>query len=90
MVDNECGAYPAYYMLNCAHPVHFKAIFDTGYYCQLKRRTPQWRKHNGKNVCRRNRQFLCYVEKSSPLCGTRIFAIMFSPLRGTAIVLNFI
>ncbi|WP_028066933.1 homocysteine S-methyltransferase family protein [Solirubrobacter soli] len=27
-VDAETDAYPAYYMLNCAHPTHFEAILD--------------------------------------------------------------
>jgi S-methylmethionine-dependent homocysteine/selenocysteine methylase len=28
-VDDATGAGPAYYMVNCAHPVHFEAVFDT-------------------------------------------------------------
>ena len=27
-VDGETDAYPAYYMLNCAHPTHFEAVLD--------------------------------------------------------------
>ena len=27
-VDAETGEYPAYYMINCAHPDHFKNVFD--------------------------------------------------------------
>jgi S-methylmethionine-dependent homocysteine/selenocysteine methylase len=27
-VDGETGAYPAYYMINCAHPTHFEAVLD--------------------------------------------------------------
>jgi S-methylmethionine-dependent homocysteine/selenocysteine methylase len=26
--DRETGAYPAYYMINCAHPSHFAAVLD--------------------------------------------------------------
>jgi S-methylmethionine-dependent homocysteine/selenocysteine methylase len=28
--DDACGGYPAYYMLNCAHPSHFAHLFDGG------------------------------------------------------------
>ncbi len=28
-VDRASGAYPAYYMINCAHPLHFAQLFDT-------------------------------------------------------------
>jgi S-methylmethionine-dependent homocysteine/selenocysteine methylase len=27
-VDAATGAYPAYYMVNCAHPTHFASVFD--------------------------------------------------------------
>jgi homocysteine S-methyltransferase len=27
-VDRESGAYPAYYMINCAHPTHFEGVLD--------------------------------------------------------------
>ena len=27
-VDAETGAYPAYYMVNCAHPTHFEHVLD--------------------------------------------------------------
>lgn len=27
-VDDATGAYPAYYMINCAHPTHFSSILD--------------------------------------------------------------
>jgi S-methylmethionine-dependent homocysteine/selenocysteine methylase len=27
-VDRESGAYPVYYMINCAHPTHFEAMLD--------------------------------------------------------------
>ena len=27
-VDAETGAYPAYYMVNCAHPTHFERVLD--------------------------------------------------------------
>jgi len=27
-VDAETGAYPAYYMINCAHPTHFERVLD--------------------------------------------------------------
>jgi S-methylmethionine-dependent homocysteine/selenocysteine methylase len=27
-VDGETDAYPAYYMINCAHPTHFEAVLD--------------------------------------------------------------
>jgi S-methylmethionine-dependent homocysteine/selenocysteine methylase len=29
-VDAETGAYPAYYMINCAHPTHFERVLDGG------------------------------------------------------------
>lgn len=29
-VDTATGAYPAYYMINCAHPTHFDAVLDDG------------------------------------------------------------
>lgn len=29
-IDAETGAYPVYYMLNCAHPEHFKHVLDEG------------------------------------------------------------
>ena len=29
-VDDETGAGPAYYMINCAHPTHFEAVLDDG------------------------------------------------------------
>jgi len=28
MVDDETGGYPAYYMINCAHPTHFSGVLD--------------------------------------------------------------
>ena len=28
-VDDETGAGPAYYMVNCAHPTHFEDVLDT-------------------------------------------------------------
>lgn len=28
MVDDETGGYPAYYMINCAHPTHFAGVLD--------------------------------------------------------------
>lgn len=28
--DAETGSYPAYYMINCAHPVHFESTLKTG------------------------------------------------------------
>jgi S-methylmethionine-dependent homocysteine/selenocysteine methylase len=28
-VDSATGSYPAYYMVNCAHPTHFSAMLDT-------------------------------------------------------------
>lgn len=27
-VESETGAYPAYYMVNCAHPTHFEGVLD--------------------------------------------------------------
>lgn len=30
IVDDATDAYPAYYMINCAHPTHFSAILDPG------------------------------------------------------------
>ena len=27
-IDDATGAYPAYYMINCAHPSHFDAVLD--------------------------------------------------------------
>jgi homocysteine S-methyltransferase len=29
-VDKETGAAPAYYMVNCAHPTHFRSVLGTG------------------------------------------------------------
>ena len=29
-VDQATGAYPRYYMLNCAHPTHFATVLHTG------------------------------------------------------------
>lgn len=29
-VDAATGSYPAYYMINCAHPTHFDAVLDDG------------------------------------------------------------
>lgn len=29
-VDQATGAYPAYYMLNCAHPTHFASVLEEG------------------------------------------------------------
>jgi homocysteine S-methyltransferase len=29
-VDAATGGYPAYYMINCAHPAHFDAVLDAG------------------------------------------------------------
>jgi S-methylmethionine-dependent homocysteine/selenocysteine methylase len=29
-VDQETGSYPAYYMINCAHPTHFEEVLDGG------------------------------------------------------------
>lgn len=29
-VDGETGSYPAYYMINCAHPTHFAPALDAG------------------------------------------------------------
>jgi len=29
-VDTATGAYPAYYMINCAHPTHFDAVLEDG------------------------------------------------------------
>jgi homocysteine S-methyltransferase len=29
-VDDETGAGPAYYMINCAHPTHFDGVLDAG------------------------------------------------------------
>jgi S-methylmethionine-dependent homocysteine/selenocysteine methylase len=29
-VDDETGAAPAYYMINCAHPTHFEAVLEPG------------------------------------------------------------
>ncbi|GAB5448532.1 homocysteine S-methyltransferase family protein [Gymnodinialimonas sp.] len=29
-VDAQTGAYPAYYMINCAHPDHFEGVLDGG------------------------------------------------------------
>jgi S-methylmethionine-dependent homocysteine/selenocysteine methylase len=29
-VDDETGAGPAYYMINCAHPTHFEAVLEPG------------------------------------------------------------
>ena len=29
-VDEETGAAPAYYMINCAHPTHFEAVLEPG------------------------------------------------------------
>ncbi len=29
-VDTATGGYPAYYMINCAHPTHFDAVLDDG------------------------------------------------------------
>ncbi len=29
-VDGATGSYPAYYMVNCAHPTHFDAVLDDG------------------------------------------------------------
>lgn len=30
LVDDETGGYPAYYMINCAHPTHFAGVLDEG------------------------------------------------------------
>lgn len=30
--DNATGNYPAYYMLNCAHPTHFENVITPGAY----------------------------------------------------------
>ena len=29
-VDEATGSYPAYYMVNCAHPTHFSHVLDPG------------------------------------------------------------
>lgn len=29
-VDEETGSYPAYYMINCAHPTHFMSVLSAG------------------------------------------------------------
>jgi homocysteine S-methyltransferase len=29
-VDHETGGYPAYYMINCAHPTHFEQALEAG------------------------------------------------------------
>jgi S-methylmethionine-dependent homocysteine/selenocysteine methylase len=29
-VDDETGGYPAYYLINCAHPTHFEGVLDGG------------------------------------------------------------
>ena len=29
-VDRRTGAYPAYYMVNCAHPTHFEHVLEAG------------------------------------------------------------
>jgi len=29
-VDSATGAYPAYFMINCAHPTHFASVLDAG------------------------------------------------------------
>ena len=29
-VDEATGSYPAYYMINCAHPTHFMSVLSTG------------------------------------------------------------
>ena len=29
-VDEATGSYPAYYMINCAHPTHFTSVLSTG------------------------------------------------------------
>ncbi|MNC88454.1 Homocysteine S-methyltransferase [compost metagenome] len=28
--DEETGGYPAYYMINCAHPTHFRDVIEAG------------------------------------------------------------
>ncbi len=35
-VDAETGSYPAYYMLNCAHPEHFKEVLRGGWVSRIR------------------------------------------------------